>query len=870
MSSYLIEDVEEFVLENGLRVLIKKNSQAPVFTCQLWFKVGAIDEPLGMSGSAHLIEHMLFRSSKNFKGGEISQTLRGFGGIDNAATSYDYTYYWVLLGPKYLEFAIKIMAERFYPLFDREELKKEIGVVLSELEGYENRPTAALQHALTETAFERSPYKRPIIGYREDLEHIERDELVDFYKKYYIPNNATLILCGDIDKDQAIKYINKYFGPVSKGEEPKRKYPTEPVQKSFKTVEVDTEGDTILSFFAFHIPNIHHKDSDALSMLGPILTDGKNSRLYKALVSTGKAVSVYASALSRKLDSFFVIDVAVNPSYSKECISSEIIDELEKIKREPITQEELEICLNQTKADIIYETDSVSGLGNALGIAEVYGNWRDYNDQIPRLEKVTPEDISYVLNKYFRDNNCTLAETYRVDKLDFVEVPKGLPKEYDYVPDTLVQKNTVSVISDKDNNNIKRSIPKRYVLDNGIRLLVMENHSSSTVAVEGFVRHGDMYEPIDQPGVSDLCAKMLSRGTKTRNYLEIAKSLDSVGAYVDFDVTCEKLSFSGKALSEYADLLLYNISDCLINSVFPENSFEKAKDLFVSELTFNIQTPAKVASSAFYSAVLEKGQPYYLAPIYDTIDYVKSAEINQVKDFYKGLRPEDTVISVAGDVDADEIFDLCQKYFSDFEKGKIIVPIKESIYDLPGDRKTEDIPFDNASEAAVVYGYPINMKREAVDFYKFRVANQILGGGGSLNSRLGVEIRENRGLVYGISSGFSGGKYNGVWQVSFGTNRKYVDETLEQTEKLMREFVEFGVNEKELTDTKNFILGMFAKGLETNEGIAACVSQIEDHNLGLDYMYAIGDKYKDISVNDIKEVSEKYIYPEKGLAVIVG
>ncbi|MBQ0105622.1 MAG: insulinase family protein, partial [Armatimonadetes bacterium] len=668
------------------------------------------------------------------------------------------------------------MAERFYPLFDKEELKKEIGVVLSEMEGYENRPTSVLSQSLSNTLFEGSPYRRPIIGYREDLENINRENLIDFYKKFYIPNNATLVLAGDIDRNKAIECINKYFAPVSKGKVPYRKYYSEPSQKSFKSLSVDFCGETEISYFGFHIPNIYHKDADALTMLGSILSDGKNSRLYKSLVSTGKAVQVYAAPLLRKLESFFVIDVTANSQYKSDDFSEEVIKALEDVKKMPVTEEEIKTCLNQLKADIIYETDSVSGLGNALGMADVYGNWKDYNEQIPRLEKVTPKDISRVLNKYFVPNNCTLVSTYHVKKQKYVNVPKGKPDKTGKINCLLPE--TTDVILNNLSDNKKWICPKKFILQNGITVIVSENKGSSTVAVEGFVRHGDMYEPINQPGVSDMTARMLSSGTETRNYLEIAKSLDSVGAYIDFDISCEKLSFSGKSLSEYTDLLLYNLADCLVHSVFPEDRISFSQDAFLADLYYNKEVPNKSASNIFYNNVVEKGKPYYLASADETIEYIKKITRKDIFDFYSELRPEDTVIAIAGDVDGDKISELCNKYFSDFESGKKKKYITESVYSIPDDMKVFDIPMEKKSEAAVLYGYPINMKRESEDFYKFKLCNQILGGGGALNSRFGIEIRENRGLVYGISSGFSGGKFNGIWRVGFGTNRKSVDEAL--------------------------------------------------------------------------------------------
>ena len=864
MSEYKISNVDEFTLNNGLKVLIKEMRQAPIVSCQLWFKVGSADEPMGSFGFAHFVEHMIFKSSENYKEGEASKFIRGFGGTENAATSYDYTYFWNLLGTEHIDFALKNMAERFHALFDEKELQTEKGVVLSELAGYENRPTTKLFETLCATAYERSPYSRSVIGYRQDLEAVSRETIFDFYKKYYIPNNATLVLVGDINRETALPYINKYFSPIPKGVLPQRYYSKELPQKGFKKSVVDMEGQVPMGYMAFHIPNLHHKDIDALSVLSCILSEGKSSRMTKHLVQTGKAASVSAFPMNRKQDGLFILGMAATEDTSCDEIYDLLIKEIEDIKNNPVTEEELTQAVNQTKAEIVYETDSVSGVGNALGMADVYGDWRDYNNQISRLEAVTPSDISYVLDKYFRENNTTYVVTGLEEKPVYTEVPEGVfskeqsaisnnpLKPFEYVKQTCLQE------------------PKRFTLQNGMTLIVKDNPSTSTVAVEGYVKHGDMYEPIGQSQVSKMVAYMLQGGTKTRDYLQIAKSLDQVGAYIDFDCTAERFSFYGKALSEYLDILLYNLSDCLVNSSFPEDIFEIKKKEALSILLHNRQLPGNVSSNCFYNNVVPQGVPFWSENFDNAITSVRDMAIDNVKDFYSYFSPQDTVLVVVGDARAEKVLELCENYFSSYKTNKTKKIISESVYDIPTDRKTFNIPMESASRSEVNMGYALNMKRQSEDFYKFKILNNILGASGSLNSRFFEEIRERRGLVYGIYSTLIGSAYNGIWKVVFGTDRKSVDEGVRCVDNIMKDIVNIPVSDEELRDNKNFILGMFAKSLETNEGQASMLSNAEYNNLGLNYDKKIKDYYTPLLSKDIKECAEKYMHPEKGVLVIAG
>lgn len=844
----------EFKLPNGLKVLIKQVKSAPVFTAQLWFKVGSIDEPSGLFGAAHLIEHMLFRSTENFPDGQMSKLVHKYGGIDNAATSYDYTYYWVLLGKEYLDFSLQVMRDRFFPLFKEDELQKEIGVVLSELAGYENRPMTSIMETLSNIAYTKSPYKRPIIGYREDLENIDRNRLIEFYNSFYAPNNATLVLVGDIEVENTKELVVKYFSHIYSADLPKRKYAIEPPQKGLREACVSLEGDNNIVNLAYHIPNLHHKDMDALVLLSSIICDGKTSRLNQALVETGKVASVYANPFSRKLDSLFVIGSVGNGNNDEYTMVDLILDEIEKIKSHPITLEELDRAKNKNKADIIFETDSVSGLGNALGIADVYGDWRDYDDQIPRLESVTLEDISRVLNKYFILSNLNIVKT--APKVESVKIDLEKPKEY------------TPFINDNSEKSFESCDPKRFVLSNGMVVLIAQNKTFPTVAIEGYIKHGDMYENINCPGISKLMCNVLTRGTKTRDAQEIAQSMENVGAYLDYDTTCEKFTISAKGLSKDLDLLLYNISDTIINATFPEIEIEKTREETIPFMQYNKQMPNKVASQSFYNNLFKPGEPFYLEDFDKTIEYTKIFKKEHILEFYKGLKPEDCVISIVGDIDIDRTLSLCHKYFSDWENNISNKIIKENINPIPNEIKRINIPLSDKSESYVIYGYPFNFKRQHEDFYKFRLANQILGG--TLNSRFGQEIRENRGLVYSINSNFNGIAINGLWKVSFGTKGKYVDEALNCINDLMEDFVNNGVTQEELDDARNFIIGMFVKGLETNEGLANCLCAIEYSNLGLDYIKNIKSKYENITTDDIKEVAKKYIYPGKGLVVVSG
>ncbi|MBQ9358660.1 MAG: insulinase family protein, partial [Abditibacteriota bacterium] len=261
---------KEYSLHNGLKILIRENHSVPLFTCQLWFRAGSADEPEGLYGAAHFIEHMLFRSTRDYPSGEITRRLRLLGGAENAATSRDYTYYWTVLPPEGLEFAVEIMGQRFLALFLEDELRTERQIVLSELEGGEDSPARMLYRQLCSRAYSCSPYARPVIGLRQDLEAMTGESLRGFYERYYVPSNAVLVLVGDVNEREVLDCAEKYFGSLPAAAAPDRKTVKEPPQTGRTDCSLVCGVRHPMIETGCHIPDMHHPDADPLSLLGYI------------------------------------------------------------------------------------------------------------------------------------------------------------------------------------------------------------------------------------------------------------------------------------------------------------------------------------------------------------------------------------------------------------------------------------------------------------------------------------------------------------------------------------------------------------------------------------------------------------------------
>ena len=878
--------VTETKLDNGLTVLMKEVHSAPVFTAQVWFKVGSKNEHTGITGISHLLEHMLFNSSKNYKKGAISAMIRERGGIENAATWTDFTYYWQLLSKDNLEFSLKSLSERVgNALLLEPEFQNERTVVYSEMQGKENDPDTLLYQAVVATAFKVHPYRWPTIGWESDLKNWNRSQLVNYYHTYYFPNNATLVLVGDFDSAKAMKLIKKYFGTKPAGKLPRPPYTTEPVQDGQRIVYVKKEGTSQRVLIAFHTPAINNSDNYALMVLDQIMSGGRSSRLYQALVEKQLATEAYSNADIRKDPGLFMVGATARNGVTADELQKALLEQVEKAKATLPTEQEIKAAKNQLEANLVFQNDSVSDQGEQLGYYNTVASWRYLETLILKIKEVTPEDVQRVAKKYLYDDNMTVGKF----------IPTGAPAggsevggsfgpmHLTKVPDAssgvcyyhLPNKNTSSSVCASVGSGPAKekqaSKPKRFVLDNGMVLIVQENHSNPTLAISGNLKAGSCFDPSGKNGVAAMTADMLERGTKTRSALDLAKASESVGASIGISAGLESANFGGKSLSKDFPIMLDLLSDELRNANFPQEQFEKAKGESLSGLEQSKESTDAQVTRAFYNSIYPSGHPYHKLKIDLAEKSLNSITRDDLVSFYeKYYRPDTATIVVVGDVDANKAFELVKKYFGDWKADgpapKVDIP---TIYPQQSPVKIV-VPMMDKSQVDILFGYALGMKRNDPDFYAARLMNQILGGGGAMGSILGNQIREKNGLAYDVYSTFDASLGGGPWYAALGTNPKNADKAISMLKSETAKFKKNGATQMQFKQARDFIIGVFPIALETNEGVARMLLNSEFYGLGMDYIQNYTNIYKSITLGQVNSAAKKYLHPENAALVIAG
>jgi zinc protease len=405
--------VMEKVLPNGLTVLLKEDHKAPVVTFQVWYKVGSRNEQLGKTGISHMLEHMMFKGTKKYGPKTFSRTVQRSGGNDNAFTSHDYTAYFENFASDRLELSLELESDRMQNLLiDTKEFLSERDVVKEERRmRTEDDPANAMSEQMMSVAFSAHPYQWPVIGWMTDISSLTRDDLVRHYRTYYAPNNATIVVAGDFDAKKLLPMIEKYFASIPRGPEVPVVTAVEPRHSGERRVIVRRKAELSVVYSGYNVPTIRHPDSYPLEVLQTVISSGKSSRLYRSLVYE-KQLALFAGGDYDNISAdpnLFTLYAGVMPGKSAEDVEQALYAEIEKMKHEPVTDEELQKAKNQIEAGFIMGQDSVFYQAMLLGQLATVADWKLLGTYVEHVRAVTREDVMRVAREYFSPDNRTVG-----------------------------------------------------------------------------------------------------------------------------------------------------------------------------------------------------------------------------------------------------------------------------------------------------------------------------------------------------------------------------------------------------------------------------------------------------------------------------
>ena len=831
-------DYSTFNLDNGQKVVIKEVHDNPIVIIDTWIKTGSINETDENNGVAHFLEHLFFKGTPKHPAKEFDRILESKGAVTNAATSKDFTHYYILIPSQYFDLALDLHSDMLLnPLIPRKELEKERKVVIEEIAKNNDRPTTILYRNLVKGFYKNHPYKRDVIGTKEVISTISREQILDFYNTWYTPENMTTVIVGDIDTQVALNAVKEKFNKQNssnvKIQKPVYKLDRKPTEQIENKKEMNVQTGYILIGFK-GCNEINSKDSYALDVLSTILGDGKSSRLYKNIKEQKQLVhSISAFHSSMRDDSLFYISA----NYLTEDIprlKEAIFAEIEKLQKNEIAEDEITKAKNIIERDTYYSRESVSNIASEIGYtATLTDDTTYYKNYLENINKVTAEDLKRVAKSYL-DVGSAVISVVMPSKEGKPEIKKEQPKKYD------------AKIIDSNNTTTK------YQLENGATLLITQNTANDIIAMEMASIGGNNLEKIQ--GTAAITADVMLKGTHKYKNQELSQLLEENGIKLAPSARGDSFSLATKFTKNEKDLAL---------DIFAEVSKKAAIDVFEVERVkadklYSIKTakntPDTLAFDEFKTALWE-GTPYgNTGKVLEKT--IPSIQREDVLKFYNNLfAAQNVVVTINGNVNAQEFID----YFSNLLKNDKTSKINLSDYKWkykPLLKKKIVKVEKEAQSAWVINGWYTDGVTNTNDWATLQVIDSILGSG--MSSRLFTQLRDEQGLAYSVGSSFSANTNKGVFALYIATNPDNIEQAqngmLAEIDKLKKEFV----TEKELKEAKDKLLGNFVLSLETNMDKASVINSLEVTGRGFNFIDKYPELINAVSVQDIIKTANKY------------
>ncbi len=868
---------EEFRLKNGLRVIMHVDRSVPIVAVNVWYHVGSKDEVPGRTGFAHLFEHLMFQGSKNYDD-DYFKPLQEAGASINGSTNADRTNYFQVLPSNFLELALFMEADRMGGLLEamtQEKLDNQRDVVKNERrQRYDNQPYGTAFEKISELIYPKDhPYSWTTIGSLKDLTAASMDDVKAFFRQYYVPNNASLVIAGDFDPKQAKKWVEKYFGSIPKGGEIPRPNPPQPKLDGEirRTFEDAVRLPRI--YMVWHTVPFSHKDKAALNMLGTILSFGRGSRLQSNLVF-GKQIAqdVFASHFAREIAGLFQIVSTASPGKSLEEVEKEINAEIEKIKNEPPTQEEMERALNQYELSIILSLQTVLSKADAMNANAVFFGKPDrFQEELNEYRSVTPADISRVARTYLTNNRLVMSIVPGKKESNPEQIASEENKPTSVGQDkSKREKKDFSANLPKPGPDPKFSLPKieKSRLSNGLEVWAVKQSELPIVAMNLVFKVGADADPIEKAGLAVMTADLLDNGTKTRSAVEISNQLQAIGASLSTNASWDSSNVSMLTLTKNLDKALEIFSDIVVNPTFPEDELETLRRRSLVSFLQRKDNPNAIASIAYNALLFGKSHPYG-KPVTGDEKTVKSIKRDDIQKFYSTYyRPNNAVLIAVGDIDLKTFVPKLEKYFSEWkpaaEVPKTPVPINV-VFEKPG---IYIVDRPGSAQSVISIGH-VGVPRNTSDYFPLIVMNSILGG--QFSSRVNMNLREDKGYTYGARTVWSFRRGAGPFEASADVQTAVTkDAVVEFMKELNGIRGTIPVTAKELEYNKQSIIRRYPQGFETVSQIAGQLANLVVYDLPDTYFNEYIQKVQAVTLEDVNRVAQKYLQPEKMVILIVG
>ena len=885
-------EYEKFTLPNGLQVIFHVDRSDPVVAVNLTAHVGSSREKAGRTGFAHMFEHLLFLESENLgKGGLDKMTARIGGSGANGSTSRDRTNYLQTVPKDALEKMLWAEADKlgwFINTVTEPVLAKEKQVVKNEKrQSYDNNPYGHTSYVVDKNLYPADhPYNWQVIGSLDDLDRATLDDVKDFYRRWYVPNNVTLVVAGDFDTAQARKWVEKYFGEIKRGAEvpPLAKRPGA-VKENVRLYHEDNFARLPELTYAWATVEQYHPDSYALDVLAEYLSDGKKAPLYQVLVEEKKLTSSAPMFHgTQELAGQMQLRVRAFDGKDLDEVAAAIGEAFARFERTGISEKDLSRIKAGQETSFYNSLSSV--LGKTVQLAQCNYLTNDpgcVEKEIKNILAVTPADVMRVYNKYIKGKNYVAASFVPKGKLALAlegskkaevaeeKIVQGAEQEVNPNINASYERTPSSFDRTKEPPygpapEVKIPAIWEQKLTNGLRVYGIENREVPLVQFELVIDGGLLLEDINKVGVANLLARMMTQGTRRKTPQELEEAIQQLGASINVFAGTEDIRIVGNTLARNYDATMALVEEILLEPRWDAKEFDLVKQSTLSQIRQQEANPNAIAQNQYNLLIYGKDN-IRSRNILGTMDTVKAITLDDLKAFYnKNVSPSVARMHVVGALNkaaiAKPLAGLNQKWAS----RRVVIPD----YKTPAPPAKTQIYFYDVPEAkqsVIRFGYPALAATDK-DFYPANVMNYILGGGG-FASQLTQQLREGKGYTYGINSGFSGTKSPGTFTISSGVRTNVTLESAQLIKSILQDYPK-NYSDADLDTTKSFLIKSNARAFETAGAKLNMLDNISKYGWKYDYMKEREQIVKAMTVDQIKALSQKYLNAGKMYWLIVG
>lgn len=830
-------EVQKFILDNGMTVLINEIPGSPVVAFQAVIKSGSATEGKYLGcGISHFIEHLLFKGTKKHAVGEISRQAKALGGIINASTSFDYTSVTLELPGGTFEQGLDIVSDMLMnSVFDPEQVEKEREVIFGEMRLYKDNPDRYLGDTVFKNAYTTHPYRHPIIGYESLFRNVTRDDLYEYFKSIYIPNNIVFVVSGNIRTNDAFEKIQTVFKDFAPEPYLARTLPSEP--KQLLAREHIEEYPTKLARMSLNYQGISiaHSDMFAMDLLAMMLGQGESSRLYANIFKKKNLVYAISAENFTPMDQG-VFEISCHfDAPKKDAILKAIKEEITAVKTKGVSLQELEKVKTQILSNYYFDHQKAADIGyDAVMDEALIGDYQFHKKYVEAIRSITPDDIKRVANAYLVDSTSTLV----------ILIPK---KEGE---------STISV-----DQPVRPGEIKKIILDNGLTILLREDKSFPLVAVRLALQGGLRQEPEGKDGLANLAGDLWAKATVQRTAEQIAQSTEEHGMSFGSSSGLNSFGMSSDFLSKDLDFAVALLEDVVKNPAFPDSELLKIKEqvksaLMAREDDIYISTLLQMKKTLFEKHPFRK----------DTLGTMESVEKitrDDIVRFHKAwFAPNNMVLSVFGDFDSQKLLPILKNKFGTIQKRDI--SLKSFEESAPTSTKTMTHVMDK-TQAMVIVGFQ-GAKLSSQDRYGLAVLTSVLGS--PLSGRIFDKIRDEFGKSYRLGGNYSPGIDTGIIYFYVVTTQDQVDKVKDVLISQMEELQKEGIMDQELADTKMYLKGTWKMNLETNGALSSIVTYDELYGLGYETYKQYSERVDAVTKEDAARLAGQYLTMDKAAVVV--